>query len=109
MHIFGQLKFQKIHIFDTMIFAWLENPEHTGKSSFSLDEYAINCLCESFPMASKGEVSELYSKAKEEVKKNPMVCEPIKVKEHIAPIGYLCFDMLKKKFGEEKIIRRTYN
>lgn len=78
-----------------------------GKSSFSLDEYAINCLCESFPMASKGEVSELYSKAKEEVKKNPMVCEPIKVKEHIAPIGYLCFDMLKKKFGEEKIIRRT--
>lgn len=28
---------KKVHIFDTMIFAWLENPEHTGKSAFSLE------------------------------------------------------------------------
>lgn len=77
-----------------------------GKASFSLDEYAINCLCESFSMATKEEVSELYFKAKEEVKKNPNVCDSIKVKEHIAPVGYLCFDMLKKKYGEDKIYKR---
>lgn len=35
---------QKIHIFDTMIFAWLENPEHTGKSSFSLEFLGENLL-----------------------------------------------------------------
>ena len=35
---------QKIHIFDTMIFAWLENPEHTGKSSFSLEFLGENIL-----------------------------------------------------------------
>ena len=46
-------------------------------------------------------------RAKEEIKKNPNVCEPIKIKEHIAPVGYLCFELLKKKYGNNPIMSLT--
>lgn len=35
---------KKVNIFDTMIYAWLENPEHTGKSAFSLEFLCENKL-----------------------------------------------------------------
>lgn len=77
-----------------------------GTSSFSLDDYAIKCLSENFPKFSIEEITTTYNQAKEEVKKNPNVCEPIKIKEHIAPVGYLCFELLKKKYGNNPIMRR---
>lgn len=39
-YVFDFLK--KIKIFDTMIFAWLENPERTGKSTLSLETLCEN-------------------------------------------------------------------
>ena len=63
-----------------------------GKKSFTIEEYSLFCLKESFPDIDESEIKDIY--LKESIDKK---CEPI---------GYKTIDDLLKKYGKEKMIER---
>lgn len=76
-----------------------------GKYSFTLEDYSIFVISETFPTISKEEIKGIYDKIKEEYKDKEAYEKEIK-EEQIEPIGFKTYDALFEKYGEKLMTKR---
>lgn len=71
-----------------------------GKISLAPEEYALMTLGTHFSNAPKEDIVELYKKAKAIVEEKKEYYDKKAQDEKIEPVGYICFDLLKEKYGK---------
>ena len=77
-----------------------------NKVSFTPEEYSILCLHEVFPSVDIEDVKKMYDESKNEVENKKEEWEKKREEENIEPTGYLCFEKLLTKYGNEALVRR---
>ena len=77
-----------------------------GKKSFTIDEYSLFCLKESFPDINESEINDIYETNKKYYSLNESLYLKESNDKKCEPIGYKTIDDLLKKYGKEKMIYR---
>ena len=77
-----------------------------GKKSFTIEEYSLFCLKESFPDIDESEIKDIYEQNKKFYSLNNDIYLKESIDKKCEPIGYKTIDDLLKKYGKEKMIDR---
>ena len=77
-----------------------------GKKSFTIDEYSLFCLKESFPDINESEINDIYEINKKYYSLNESLYLKESNDKKSEPIGYKTIDDLLNKYGKEKMIDR---
>ena len=77
-----------------------------GKKSFTIEEYSLFCLKESFPDINESEINDIYETNKKYYSLNESLYLKESNDKKCEPIGYKTIDDLLKKYGKEKMIDR---
>jgi protein-tyrosine phosphatase len=77
-----------------------------GKKSFTIEEYSLFCLKESFPDIDESEIKDIYEQNKKFYSLNNDIYLKESIDKKCEPIGYKTIDDLLKKYGKENMIDR---